>query len=206
MSNGKCDGPTITRRIKRNLPSVSVILFMDTENEEQIFAGIKSGASACLSKDIDPEYLVNIIREVVEGNQPVIEQLLTPGLASRVLAEFEGFFALGEQFKNLLAHLSPSETEVLNCIAAGHGIDQAAAKLSSDENTIRRQLGMIVDKLVANDQSQAVIKAVERGLPSIISSITKMVEPGKEYITKEEFNRFKESLMQRFKYFTGEIA
>lgn len=204
--NGKLDGAAVTRRIKRNLPSVSVILFLDDEKEEQVFSGIKSGASACLSKDIDPDYLVDIIRRVVAGGHPVVEQLLTPGLALRVLAGFEDLFALGEQFSHLLVHLSLGETEVLRCIAAGSSLEQAAAKLSSDEDTVRRQLGMIVDKLVANDQSEAVVRALEKGLPSIFSSMIIGSGHEREYLTEKEFNTFKESLMRRLKPFLDGIA
>lgn len=206
MGNGKLDGSAITQRIKRNLPSVSVILFMDRENEEQIFSGIKSGASACLSKDIDPEHLIDIINEVVAGVQPIIEQLLTPGLASRVLAEFEGLSALGEQFNNLLARLSPSEMEILKCIAAGQGIEQVAAKLGGAENTVRQQLGVIINKLVTNDRSLGLIKAMQRSFPSIISSMVMTGKPAREYLTKAEFSEFKESLMQKLKPLIGETS
>ncbi len=41
MKNGKLDGPTVTRRIKRTLPSVSVILVMDSEDEGMLFSAIK---------------------------------------------------------------------------------------------------------------------------------------------------------------------
>jgi len=50
----KLSGIDVTRRIKQNLPAVSVILIMDSDNEEQLFLAVKSGASACLTKDIDP--------------------------------------------------------------------------------------------------------------------------------------------------------
>jgi two-component system nitrate/nitrite response regulator NarL len=205
MGDGKLDGPAVTQRIKRNLPSVSVILIMDHEDEEQVLAGIKSGASACLSKDIDPEHLIDIVTEVVKGTQPVIEQMLTPGLASRALAEFEGLPALGEEVNTLLARPSPSETEVLKCLAAGQGIEQAAAKLSSDESAIRHQLGVIVNKLVANERSLSLIKAMERSFPSIISSMIMIGKPEK-YITKAEFNSFKESLIQHLKPLIGETV
>lgn len=206
MSNGKFDGPAITRRIKRILPSVLVILFMDSESEERVFAGMKSGACACLSKDIDPEHLVNIIMEVTAGTRPVIEQLLTPGLASRVLAEFEGLTALDKRLNNLLALPSPGEIEVLKGIAAGHGIEQAAARIDGDEHAVRRQLGVIVDKLVANDRSLGLIKALERSLPAMISSLVTAGEPGKGYLTREEFTSFKESLMQPLKPLIGKTV
>lgn len=204
--DGKLNGPETTRRIKRNLPSVSVILTMDKEDEEQLFAAMRSGASACLTKDADPEYLLDTIRVVTQGSQPIIEALLIPGLASRVLVEFEDFTALNEQLDKMLASLGPKEIEILGSIAAGNGIEQITAKLDINEENIRRNLRMILNKLIANDQARAVIEAAQWRLPSIISSTIKKGMPSAEYVTKEEFNEFKESLMERLKSFIGELS
>lgn len=94
----------------------------------------------------------------------------------------------------------------MRSIAAGNGLEQAAAKLSSDENTVRRQLRIIVDKLVANDQSLAMFRTVERAFPSIVSSMIIRSGPGRDYVTKKEFTTFKESLMQHLRPFIGESA
>ena len=206
MQNGKLNGPEITRRIKRSLPSVSVILTMDKSDEEQLFAAMKSGASACLTKDTDPEYLLDIIRVVAQGSQPMIEDLLIPGLASRSLIEFEDLATLSEQLDNLLASLAPKETEILNSIAAGNSIEQVAAKLDMNEDAIRRNLRLILSKLVANDQARALIEAAQRSLPSIIRGAVKIGGPSVEYVTKEEFNEFKDTLMERLKSFIGELT
>ncbi len=205
MSNGKLDGPGATRRIKRNLPSVSVILVTDSDNEEQLYLAVKSGASACLTKDIDPDYLVNIIKDVTKGGQPIIEVLLMPGPAAKALAEFEALTALSEHLHNLLAHLSPKEAEILKRIAEGDAIGQVAAKLTSNEEDIRHQLRLIVQKLVANDQARAMIEAIQKSLPSMLLG-TIQGRPAAEYITKEEFTEFKESLMQSLRSFIGGLT
>jgi DNA-binding NarL/FixJ family response regulator len=206
MQHGQFNGPEITRRIKRNLPSVSVILTIDKSDEEQLFAAMMSGASACLTKDTDPEYLLDIIRVIAQGSQPIIEALLIPGVASRAMVEFEDLAVLSEQLDNLLASLSPKETEILNSIASGNGIEQVAAKLDINEETIRRNLRLILNKLVANDQARAIVEAAQRNLPSIIRGVNKKGELSKEYVTKEEFNAFKDSLTERLKAFIGELA
>jgi two-component system response regulator DevR len=203
MENGKYTGPEITRRIKRSLSSVSVILVMERSDEEMLFSAMKSGASACLTKDSDPEYLLDVIRVVAQGSHPIIEELLVPGLASRVLTEFEDLAALSAQLDNMLARLAPSETDILKSIAAGNGIEQVAAELGTNEENIRRNLRLILNKLVVNDQSRALIEAAQRSMPLIIGGVSKTGEAAKEYVTKAEFNKFKESLDQRLKIFTG---
>lgn len=206
MEGGKLDGAEATRRIKRNSPSVSVILVIDVEDEEKLFQAIKSGASACLNKNTDPEYLVELIREVSQGSQPIINTLLIPGLASRTLADFEALAALSEQLNKLLAPLSPKETEVLNHIAAGNELEQVAARLNSDEEAVRQHLKMIADKLVANEQAKALIEATQRSLPSIIPGTAMAGNPSAEYVSRAEFIEFKEHLMERLKSFIGELA
>ena len=206
MQNGKFTGPEITRRIKRSLPSVSVILTIDKSDEEQLFSAMKSGVSACLTKDTDPEYLLDIIRVVAQGSQPIMEALLMPGLAAKVLLEFDDIATLSEQLENLLASLAPREKEILSSIAAGSGIEQVADKLKIDEATIRRNLRLILNKLVANDQARALIEAAQRSLPSMIRDAVKMSGKSVEYVTKQEFNEFKDSLMERLKSFIGELG
>jgi len=206
MQDAKTSGAEITRRIKRNFPSVSVILTLDKKDEDNLFAAIKSGASACLTKDTDPEYLLDIIRVVAQGSQPIMEDLLLPELASMVLAEFEDMAALNEQIDNLLANLTPKETQVLTNIAAGNTIEQVAAKLDVNEETIRRNLRLVLNKLISNEQARAVIEVTQRSLPSIIGGPVKKGGKAAEYVTKAEFNEFKDSLMERLKSFIGELT
>ena len=206
MGNGKVNGPEITRRIKRSLPSVAVILTIDKSDEEQLFSAMKSGASASLTKDTDPEYLLDIIRVVAQGSHPIIEDLLIPGLASRALIEFEDLATLSEQLDNMLASLAPKESEILSSLAAGNGIEQVATTLEINEEAIRRNLRLILNKLVANDQARALIEAAQRSLPSIVRGAVKMGGASAEYVTKEEFNEFKDSLTERLKSLIGELA
>jgi len=206
MQDPKANGPEITRRIKRNLPLVSVILTIDKKEPERIFAAVKSGASACLTKDTEPEQLLDTIRVVAQGNYPIMEELLTPLLASMVLTEFEDLAALNEQFDNLLANLAPKETQILTSIAADNTIAQITAKLEINEEAVRRTLRIILNKLVSNDQARTVIEAAQRSLPSIIRGSMKKDGKLVEYVTKAEFNDFKEHLMERLKSFIGELT
>jgi len=201
----KLSGIEATHHIKQNLPEVSVILVMDSDNEEQLFAAVKSGASACLTKDVDPEVVVNTIREVVQGSQPISEALLRPEIASRVLGEFEVFASIGEQVGKLLAHLAPREAEILRHIAEGSAREQMAKTLEISEEAISHKLQSILHKLVANEHKLRLLEAAQGGLPAI-SRIGFSGKPGVEYITKKEFTAFKEGLKERFKSLSGEIS
>jgi two-component system response regulator DevR len=206
MHNGKYDGPEITWRIKRSLPSVAIILVMEKANNELLFSAMKSGASACLTKSSDPEYLLDIIRVVSQGSHPILESLLIPEIASKILAEFEEMNLLSSQLDNLLASLAPRESEILSSITRGNAIEQVATELDLTEENIRRNLRLILNKLVANDQSRTLFEAARRNMPALMQNIARTQEATGNYITREEFNEFKESLMERLKSFIGELT
>ena len=203
---GELSGIDVTGRIKQNLPSVSVILIMDSDNEDQLFSAMKCGASACLTKDIDPLDLVNIIKKVAQGAYPISEALLRPGIASRVVDEFETFSLISKEVNNLLARLSPRESEILGHIADGSSSEQVSQALDINEEATRHHLDLILTKLVANDHNREVIEAAQSHLPSIVSRARLAGKPEAEYITKDEFTEFKESLRERFKSLSGELG
>ena len=171
VDHGEISGIEVTRRIQQTLPSVGVILIMDGDNEEQLFSAMKSGARACLVKDADPPDLVNIIREVAQGKYPISESLLRPGIASRVVEEFEVFSLLSKQVDGVLTRLSPGEAEILRRIARGDPSELVAQAMGINEGTLQHRLGLIRAKLVANEHNRVVIEAVLRSLPSIISGV-----------------------------------
>ncbi len=202
--HAKLKGTDVTRRIKQNFPSVLVILIMDSYNEEQLFSAVKCGASACLTKEADPDELVNIVRKVAQGAHPISEALLNPEIASRIIEEFEAFSLISKEVDNLLARLSPQEGEILRHMAKGNSMEQIARTMGINEEEIRRHLDFIVTKLVSNEHNLEVIEAAQRHLPPIVTR----VKPGKsavDYITREEFAAFKQSLTERLKSFLGEL-
>jgi two-component system response regulator DevR len=203
MNDAKTPGPEITRRIRRNLSSVLVILTMDKKETERIFEAIKSGASACITKDTEPDHLLDIIKVVAQGSMPLMEELLTPAIATLAVTEFADLVEINQQFSNLLAGLAPKEQQILATIVSGSNMEQITAKMNISEEIIRRNIRLIFNKLVSNEQTRTIIDTAQRNMPS-------MIRPGKsksnDYVTRTEFNEFKEQLMERFKLLIGHLS
>jgi DNA-binding NarL/FixJ family response regulator len=178
---------------------------MDKKEPEKVFNSLKSGASACLTKDSDPEQLLNTIRVVAQGSLPIIEEMFTSAIASLVLTEFEDLAALNEQFDNLLASLTPREKQILTLITSGSKIEQIAVKTDTDEDSIRHSMRIILTKLIANEQTRNIIEAAQRSMPSLIRS-GRMNGKSHDYITRIEFNDFRDTLMERLKTFIGDLT
>ena len=194
IEDKKLSGLELVRRLKRRSPSISAILTLEQRDDDQVFEILRSGASACLTKDISPETLLDTVRSVSQEDLPIMEELLTPAIAARMLAEFEDVTALNEGMDDLMAGLAPKEMQILNNIAAGNGIEQVAAKLNIDEESVRANLKLVLNKLVANDQTRAVITTVQRSLPSLMDHSGRPKRFSEEYLSREEFTKFKDSL------------
>lgn len=205
MQDSKADGPKITSRIRRNLPSVFVILITDKKEPDQVFNALKGGASACLTKDTDPEELLNIIRIVAQGSMPAIDELFNPSIASLALTEFEDIVVLNDQFDNLLADLTPKEKQILSLIASGSTIEQIAVKTDTDEDSIRHSMRIVLTKIISNEQTRNIIEAAQRSIPSLIRT-GKANGKSHDYISRAEFNEFRDTLMERLKSFIGELT
>ncbi len=198
------DGIKATRHIRRNLPSVTVVLTMDKAEGKQILAAIRSGASACLARDADPEKLMDVIRTIARGGSPAAEELLQPGLASIVLNEFKGIATLNEQLDNLLADLSPKETQILTGIISGEDIGQIAAGLDTTEESVRNSLKVVIAKLMANDQARSVLEAAKKGLPAKSKNRAGKAKQRADYVTRAEFKDFQKTLMAGLKSVIGD--
>ena len=194
----KLDGIRVTGYLKRNFPSMATVLIMDNDNDEQLFHAIKSGASACVTKEIDPADLIDNIRAAAQGKQPISDALLRPEIASRVLDEFEEFTVIGEQLGNVMAQLTPGETEILHHIANGAPLDQIYQTLGIGEDNINRAFKTILSKLVANEQSKQVIAALPTGLPMSLQARL-AGQSSENFVTREEFSAFKDSIRERLK-------
>ncbi len=193
----------VTRRIKQTLlTSVSIILVAEGESEEHLFAAMKCGASAGITKDIDPDSLLQTIRDVAKGNKPIMKAVFRPAMASRIMEEFEAASLIGQQINYTLARLTPREADILRRISEGNTSEQLVTGLNINEEALNLHLSVILSKLAANDQSRNLIEAAQRSLPSLAvpkRPVEKQPEkrPEIQYITKDEFLAFRESLRER---------
>ena len=89
-------GIETTQRIKRELPSVGIIVLAVSEDEDALFDAIKAGAAAFILKDVGPDDLVTIIRRVTAGEYLINDKVFAkPAVASRVLKEFRELAVYG---------------------------------------------------------------------------------------------------------------
>ncbi|MBN2240839.1 MAG: response regulator [Dehalococcoidales bacterium] len=201
VNHSDFSGIEFTRRVKQNYPFISVILVMDTDNEEQLYSALKCGAAACIAKDIDPEELVMLIRQITEGVEPIRSSILRPGIAEKILDDFEGYTVLDKEVDNLLAKLTLRERDVLNHIMRGDTIDDMISTFGITRDTAESSLDSIRIKLERNEISSNIVDASQKGLSAVIQR-TRRGKKTDSYISREEFEAFKDSLIEHFRTFS----
>ena len=153
-----CDGLEATRRIKRELPDVRVVMLSVSEDEQDFFAAIRCGADGYLVKDMRPEGLFQELRGLAQGEAPISRVMA--GKLMRQLAQ--GRRAVSPAVS--LDLLSPREQEVLLLLAEGLSNTEIAAELGIAVNTVRNHVRNILEKLGLRNRVQAAVYAVRCGL------------------------------------------
>jgi two-component system nitrate/nitrite response regulator NarL len=154
------DGIEATRRIREMLPSTRVVILTISEDDKDLFEGIKCGAHGYLLKKLEPEELYAMLRGVFEGEAPI-----SRSTASKILNEF-AVQARRKAAAQLEEELSAREKDVLQCLASGLTNKEIGNKLGIAENTVKNHLKNILAKLHLENRVQAATFALQKGFVS----------------------------------------
>jgi len=148
------------RLIRKNFPTVQILMLTVFDDDEKVFAAIKAGAGGYILKNAEPKNLLSAISEVYNGGAP-----MTPGIARKVLFQFQHLQP--EQIKEDY-HLSARENEVLASLVDGLSYKMIASKLNITYDTVRAHMKKIYEKLHVTSMTEAVAKAINKKLFSAL--------------------------------------
>ena len=141
------DGVELTKALREQNPNARVILLTTYDTDEEIFRGLRAGASSYLLKDVDSTRLAETIRAVHAGRKEIPPEIAAK-LADHVASET----------------LTPRQEEVLRGVAEGKSNLEIAKALYVSEGTVKAHVKAILQKLGARDRTQAITIAIKRGL------------------------------------------
>jgi DNA-binding NarL/FixJ family response regulator len=159
------NGLQATRALKDRCPDTQVIMLTAYDDEEQIYHAIRAGASAYHAKDVRPERLVGVIRQVNEGHYVVDDTVMDEdGIGEWLLRKFKRFggtvFGGDEDF---LSPLTPREMEILELVVQGMSNRRIAYTLGISHQTVKNHMTAILRKLGATGRTEAAVSALRRG-------------------------------------------
>lgn len=150
-------------KIKEFAPDIKIIALTSHDREEEVVAALSSGASAYCLKDIDPQKLAEVVRDVAVGVcwiDPVVAQL---ALNSFPKVENIGFLPNKSQSEGRVP-LTEREFEVLKHLVTGKSNTEIAKELIVSVHTAKAHVCSILQKMCVNDRVQAAVKAVKEGM------------------------------------------
>lgn len=149
------DGVEIMRRIRQVDPAVRFVVLTAYDTDERIVEAVQAGAQGYLLKGAPREEVFAALRVVGQGGS-----LLRPAIASKLLTRMG---QLRERERGEEA-LTERELEVLRLMAQGKRNKEIADELCITERTVKFHIAAIFQKLDAHSRTEALAKAVQRGL------------------------------------------
>lgn len=150
------DGIETTRRLKKVLPQIQVLILSVYEDESLLREAIRAGASGYVIKRAAEEELIAAIQAVSRGDMyihPAITRLLFSEPAPKKISQYAG-----------LETLTPRELEVMQYIIRGFTNRQIAETLFISPRTVEGHRASLFGKLGLRNRVELVEFAQKNGL------------------------------------------
>jgi two-component system response regulator DegU len=153
------DGISATRIIRKECPQTNVIILSSYEDEAHVTEAIQAGANGYLSKMLPASELVNALRTFTADGvmipQPLMGKLI------------QGLRQMSQPgYETAPDSLTATEIKVMSLLGKGKSNKEIATALGCSVKTVKNHLNSIFQKLSVNNRTEAVVKAIEKGLIS----------------------------------------
>lgn len=149
-------GADATRAILKEHPKCKIVFLTMSEEDDDLFAAIRSGAKGYLLKNMRPSKLLSTLRSVQKG-----ESALSRSMTLRLMEELA---RTKEAPRTGDPTLTRRELEVLRELASGFSNQEIAGRLFISENTVKYHVHSILEKLNLSDRREVGAYAREHGL------------------------------------------
>jgi two-component system response regulator DegU len=158
------NGQVLTHTVVTEKLPTRIILLTAYDDEDQKAHAMRMGAAAYCTKDIDPDTLMGIVRNVIDGLLMFNDRAEVPAgieiwLGSMVDDAVLPSLETGEAAQPL----SSREMEVLKYVAHGMSNKEIALVLGISHQTVKNHVTAILRKIGVEDRTQAAIFALRRG-------------------------------------------
>lgn len=133
--------------ILSDFPNARVIVVTSSEGDVEMQRALQGGAKGYVLKSMPPNQVLEAIRKVHAGKKAIPPEIATQ-LANHMSDET----------------LTGREIEILQQVAEGNRNRDIADRLFISEGTVKVHVKHIMEKLGANDRTQAITIAVRRGI------------------------------------------
>ncbi|MGE5432637.1 MAG: response regulator [Syntrophomonadaceae bacterium] len=144
-------------KAKKICPDLNILILTVYEESQVIFEALCAGACGYLVKRTPPLRLLEAIKDAYEGGSP-----MSSHIARKVVTVFQQH--TNPLFPDSQFDLTSREKEVLTGLAEGSSYLDIGQSLFISIDTVRHHIRNIYRKLHVHSQSEAVAKALRKGL------------------------------------------
>lgn len=158
------NGQQITHLVSQERLGTRILLMTGYDDIDQAIHAALAGAHAYCSKNIEPQSLARIIREVAEGKYVFANNVFTRReLELWIEEKMEGARRSYSEPGTPFHPLSDREMEVLSCVVRGLSNKEIASLLGISHQTVKNHVTAVLRKFGVEDRTQAVVYALKRG-------------------------------------------
>ncbi|MDX1955783.1 MAG: response regulator transcription factor [Chitinophagaceae bacterium] len=147
--NSDESGIDCVRELKPLVPDTNFMMCTVYEEDEKIFEALRAGASGYILKKTAPAKMLEAIKDLNEGGAPMSSQI-----ARKVVFTFQNTQAPKNQ--EGIDDLSNREREILELLSKGLMYKEIAAQLYISQETVRKHVYHIYEKLHVSNRVAAV--------------------------------------------------
>jgi DNA-binding NarL/FixJ family response regulator len=154
------NGIEAMRQLKRNDPSIKIVLLTMHNDVSYASRGFEAGASGYLLKQAAANELVTAIREVLKGRTYV-----TPMVAGDLIRSYREDSDIRPD--DIAYKLTPRQREVLQLLAEGMSAKEVAATLDISTRTVEFHKYRMMEALNLKTSAELVQYAIKHGIISL---------------------------------------
>jgi DNA-binding NarL/FixJ family response regulator len=156
------NGLDIISDIEANSPNTKIIILTDLTDDYTIMRAIEHDVSGLITKSCSLSELLDVIRNVGEGEVSMPSEILI-GLLKRSTDARNNIYNQNQ----LWERLTPREQEILKLLAQGKSGDRIATELEIAPLTVRTHIRNLMAKLGVHSRLEAVTYALSSGFIEI---------------------------------------
>ncbi len=143
-------GLELIRQARAQAPKCRFIILSSYASQRDISEAVSEKVEGYVLKEALPEELINAIKLVAEGRRYYDPEIMDS--------------AMKTEENDPLKKLTSRELEILHSLAEGLSNRAIAEKHFISENTVKKHISNILDKMEFQDRTQAALYAFSRGL------------------------------------------
>lgn len=161
MDFGLPDGTGLdaTQAVLAERPQTKIVFLTVHEQDDRLFAAIRSGAKGYLLKNVPVSRLLVYLRGVERG-----EPAISLNMVGQILDEFSRLSSPGDSDRAEVGELTLREVEILRELANGATNREIADRLVVSENTVKVHVHNLLSKLNLRNRREAANFARRHGL------------------------------------------